>query len=79
MPTNMEVLNKTINVENVIHSRPDVAANYYVLEASQADAKAARAAFILKLIWEQVSGLNSSFSVETFFKPSSLAGSCWED
>lgn len=70
MPTNMDVLNKTINVESVIHSRPDVAANYYVLEASQADA---RAAFYPKIDLGAGFGLNS-FSVETLFKPSSLAG-----
>ncbi|ASE60204.1 TolC family protein [Chryseobacterium indologenes] len=73
MPTNMDVLNKNINVEAVIHSRPDVAANYYVLEASQADAKAARAAFYPKIDLGAGFGLNS-FSVETLFKPSSLAG-----
>ncbi|WP_326982667.1 efflux transporter outer membrane subunit [Chryseobacterium sp. MYb264] len=73
MPTNMEILNKNINVEKVIHSRPDVASNYYVLEASQADAKAARAAFYPKIDLGASFGLNS-FSAGTFFNPSSLAG-----
>ncbi|SHF29195.1 TolC family protein [Chryseobacterium vrystaatense] len=73
MPTNMEILNKTINVEGVIHSRPDVAAHYYVLEASQADAKAARAAFYPKIDIGASFGLNS-FSAGNFFNPASLAG-----
>lgn len=73
MPTNMEILNKDINIEAVIHSRPDVAANYYVLEASQADAKAARAAFYPKIDLGASFGLNA-FSAGTFFKPASLAG-----
>ncbi|AZA51476.1 efflux transporter outer membrane subunit [Chryseobacterium carnipullorum] len=73
MPTNMEVLNKMINVEAVIHSRPDVAANYYVLEASQADAKAARAAFYPKIDLGASFGLNA-FSAGNFFSPASLAG-----
>ncbi|WP_419868374.1 TolC family protein [Chryseobacterium sp. CT-SW4] len=72
MPTNMEVLNKPINIESVIHSRPDVASNYYVLEASQADAKVAKAAFYPRIDIGASVGLNS-FSAETFFKPTSLA------
>ncbi|WP_407478277.1 efflux transporter outer membrane subunit [Elizabethkingia meningoseptica] len=70
--SNMDILNKNINVESVIHSRPDVASNYYVLEASQADAKAAKAAFYPRIDLGVSVGLNS-FSAETFFKPSSLA------
>ncbi|WP_407483732.1 efflux transporter outer membrane subunit [Elizabethkingia meningoseptica] len=70
--SNMDILNKNINVESVIHSRPDVASNYYVLEASQADAKAAKAAFYPRIDLGANVGLNS-FSAETFFKPSSLA------
>ena len=70
--SNMDILNKNINVESVIHSRPDVASNYYVLEASQADAKAAKAAFYPRIDLGASVGLNS-FSAETFFKPSSLA------
>ena len=73
MPTNMEVLNKNINVSSVIHSRPDVASNYYVLEASQADAKAAKAAFYPKIDIGASLGLNS-FSTGTLFNPASLAG-----
>lgn len=73
LSTNMELLNRAIDVNTVIHSRPDVIATYYVLEASQADAKAARAAFYPKLDLSAGLGFNS-FSAETFFKPSSLAG-----
>jgi len=73
MPTNMEILNKNINVEAVIHSRPDVASNYYVLESSQADAKAAKAAFYPRIDLGAGFGLNA-FSAGTFFNPASLAG-----
>lgn len=73
MESNKKILSKEINIQNVIHARPDVAANYLVLEASHADAKAAKAAFYPKIGFDAQLGLNS-FSVETFFKPSSLAG-----
>lgn len=73
LPTNMDLLNRSIDVNQVINSRPDVIANYYVLEATQADAKAAKAAFYPRLDLGATIGLNS-FSAETFFKPSSLAG-----
>lgn len=73
LATNFDILNKTINVDAVIHSRPDVVSNYYSLQASQADAKAARAAFYPRIDLGASFGLNS-FSAETFFKPASLAG-----
>lgn len=68
----LDVLNQEISVETVVHSRPDVAETYYNFEASQANAKAARAAFFPKL---EISGnvAQNSFSAETFFKPASLA------
>lgn len=73
LATNFDILNKTINVDAVIHSRPDVVSNYYSLQASQADAKAAKAAFYPRIDLGASFGLNS-FSAETFFKPASLAG-----
>lgn len=72
MATNKEILNKTIDLQKVIHSRPDVAANYLVLEATHADAKAAKAAFYPKIGLDAELGFNS-FSAETFFRPTSLA------
>ena len=72
MTSNHEILNKSIDIQNVIHARPDVAANYLVLEATHADARAAKAAFYPRIGIEAQVGLNS-FSAETFFKPSSLA------
>lgn len=73
LPTNFEMLNKNINVDAVIHSRPDVVSNYYSLQASHADAKAARAAFYPRIDLGATFGLNS-FSAETLFRPASLAG-----
>ena len=73
MNANHDILSKDINIQNVINNRPDVAANYLVLEATNADAKAARAAFYPKIGIDAQVGFNS-FSAETFFKPSSLAG-----
>lgn len=73
MKSNKEILNQNINIQNIINSRPDVAANYFVLEATHADAKAAKAAFYPKIGIDAQVGLNS-FSAETFFRPSSLAG-----
>jgi len=72
MASNKEILNKTIDLQKVIHSRPDVAANYLVLEATHADAKAAKAAFYPKIGLDAELGFNS-FSAETFFRPTSLA------
>lgn len=73
LPTNFGILNSNINVDKVIHSRPDVTSNYYYLQASHADAKAARAAFYPKIDIGASFGMNS-FSAETLFKPASLAG-----
>lgn len=73
MESNKEILNQNINIQNIINSRPDVAANYLVLEATHADAKAAKAAFYPKIGIDAQVGFNS-FSAETFFRPSSLAG-----
>jgi multidrug efflux system outer membrane protein len=72
LPSNSDILNQSINVDAVIHSRPDVKSNYLMLEASQADAKAARAAFYPRLSLEAGIGYNS-FSTPTLFKPGSLA------
>lgn len=73
LPTNFEMLNKSIDVDHVIHRRPDVVSNYYALQASHADARAARASFFPKIDLGATFGLNS-FSAETLFKPASLAG-----
>lgn len=73
LPTNFEILNKKIDVSQLIHTRPDVASSYYMLEASHADARAARAAFYPRIDLGATFGLNS-FSAETLFKPASLAG-----
>ncbi len=73
LDTNYDILNKNIDVDAVIHSRPDVVSNYYTLQASHADAKAARAAFYPRIDVGATFGLNS-FSAETLFKPASLAG-----
>lgn len=72
LSSNTDILNQTINVDEVIHARPDVMSNYRMLEASQADAKAARAAFYPRLTLEGGIGYNS-FSAQTLFKPGSLA------
>ncbi|WP_082798736.1 TolC family protein [Chryseobacterium cucumeris] len=73
LTTNFNILNSNINVDKIIHSRPDVISNYYSLKASHADAKAARAAFYPKIDIGAGFGINS-FSAETLFKPASLAG-----
>lgn len=73
LSTNMELLARPLDVSAIIHTRPDVISNYYVLEASQADAKAARAAFYPKVDLAASFGLNS-FSAPTFFNASSLVG-----
>ncbi|MBS1571585.1 MAG: TolC family protein [Bacteroidetes bacterium] len=72
LPTQIGILNKEMNLSEIIHSRPDVAANYLVLEATQADAKAARAAFYPKINLDATIGLNS-FNAEMLLKPTSLA------
>ncbi|UYW02354.1 TolC family protein [Flavobacterium agricola] len=68
----LEILNQNIPAETVIHNRPDVAESFYNFEASQADSKAARAAFFPKIEISASIGQNS-FNTETFFKPASLA------
>ena len=73
LATNLTLLNKSMDVNSIIHSRPDVVSNYFVLEATQADAKAARAAFYPKIDLGAHVGLNS-FSVDKLFNPASLAG-----
>ncbi len=73
LATNLTLLNKSMDVNSIIHSRPDVISNYFVLEATQADAKAARAAFYPKIDLATHVGMNS-FSVDKLFNPASLAG-----
>ncbi|WP_100074792.1 TolC family protein [Chryseobacterium camelliae] len=73
LPTDFGILNSDLNVDAVIHSRPDVISNYYSLQASHADAKAARAAFYPKIDLGATFGLNA-FSAGTLFRPASLAG-----
>jgi multidrug efflux system outer membrane protein len=68
----LEVLNQKISVDSIIHKRPDVAEAYFELAASQADAKAARAAFFPTLNLGAYAGLNS-FSFSTFFNSESIA------
>ncbi|MBS1549864.1 MAG: TolC family protein [Bacteroidetes bacterium] len=72
LPTQVNVLNQELDVNNIIHSRPDVMANFLVLEATHADAKAARAAFYPRINVDATLGLNT-FNAEMLFKPSSLA------
>ena len=72
LSSNFEVLNTTIPVTDIIHSRPDVLANYYELEASRANAKAAKAAFYPRLQLEGSLGYNA-FSTPALFNPGSLA------
>lgn len=72
LPTQVSVLGQEMDVNAIIHSRPDVMSNYLVLEATHADAKAARAAFYPKLDLNASVGFNS-FNAEMLFKPSSLA------
>ncbi len=72
LASNLELLNKRYDVENIIHSRHDVLSKYYDLEASHANAKAARAAFYPKLGIDANIGLNS-FSTGTFFNVGSIA------
>ena len=68
----LAVLNQKIRVDSVIHKRPDVAEAYHELMASNADAKAARAAFFPTLNLGGYTGLNS-FSFSTFFDRGSFA------
>lgn len=52
--SNFEILDANIPATEIINSRPDVMAYYYELEASRADAKAAKAALYPRL---QIDGL----------------------
>lgn len=68
----LQILNQTMDVDSVIHQRPDVAESYYELLATNADARSARAAFFPKLQIGGGIGMNA-FSMQTFFNPGSLA------
>lgn len=68
----LAVLNQKISVDSIIHKRPDVAEAYHELRASNADAKAARAAFFPTLNLGGYAGFNS-FSFSTFFDNGSFA------
>lgn len=68
----LEVLNQKIGVDSIIHKRPDVAKAYFELLATNADAKAARAAFFPSVNLGAYGGLNS-FSFSTFFDSGSIA------
>lgn len=70
--TKFDILNSNIPVNDIINARPDVRANYYELEASRANAKAARAAFYPRLQIDGFLGYNA-FSSEMLFAPGSLA------
>ncbi|MEE6187316.1 TolC family protein [Niabella digestorum] len=60
------------HLEDLIHKRPDVQQAYYQLQASHADAKAARSAMLPRLELGGYWGLNS-FSAATFINPASMA------
>ena len=68
----LAVLNQKISVDSIIHKRPDVSKAYHELLATNADAKAARAAFFPTLNLGGYAGLNS-FSFSTFFDSGSFA------
>lgn len=72
LASNQSVLNYEINVNEVIHNRPDVKSDFLNLEASRADAKAVKAAFYPSLNLGGSIGYNA-FSAETLFNPKSLA------
>ncbi|WP_407404214.1 TolC family protein [Chryseobacterium sp.] len=72
LKSNIDLLNQSYDVETIIHSRHDVLSKYYELEASQANAKAAKAAFYPRLNIDAKVGLNS-FSSGTFFNVGSMA------
>lgn len=67
-----DILNSNIPVNDIINLRTDVKSNYYELEASRANAKAAKAAFYPRLQIDGFMGYNA-FSSETLFNPGSLA------
>ena len=68
----LKVLNQKISVDSIIHKRPDVSEAYFELRATNADAKAARAAFFPTLNLGGYVGMNS-FSLSTFFDSGSFA------
>jgi len=68
----LEVLNQKKSVDSIIHKRPDVSEAYHELRATNADAKAARAAFFPTLNLGGYAGFNS-FSFSTFFDNGSFA------
>lgn len=68
----LEVLNQQVNVDTIIHKRPDVKEAYYEFAATHADAKSARAAFFPRLTLGGYAGVNS-FSLPTFFDGGSVA------
>lgn len=72
LTSNRNVLNASIDVNEVIHSRPDVKVEFLNLEASKADSKAAKAAFYPRLTLDASLGYNA-FSTETLFNPASIA------
>nr|WP_297308665.1 TolC family protein [uncultured Flavobacterium sp.] len=72
LASNRSVLNSEVNVNEVIHNRPDVKSDFLNLEASRADAKAAKAAFYPSLNLGGSIGYNA-FSAETWLNPKSLA------
>ncbi|MCO5260648.1 MAG: TolC family protein [Crocinitomicaceae bacterium] len=72
LTNHIELLNQKMDVDSVIHHRPDVAESYFELQATNADARSARAAFFPKLQLGGSFGLNS-FSIATFFNPGSIA------
>jgi len=66
------LLNQKLPVDSIIHNRPDVRQSYFELVATNADAKAARAAFFPKLEIGAYAAFNA-FSFSTLFNPGSLA------
>lgn len=68
----LEVLNQQVNIDTIIHKRPDVKEAYFEFTATHADAKSARAAFFPKLTLGGYAGVNS-FSMPTLFNTGSLA------
>lgn len=68
----LEVLNQQVNIDTIIHKRPDVKEAYLEFSATHADAKSARAAFFPKLTLGGYAGVNS-FSMPTLFNTGSLA------
>lgn len=68
----IEVLNQKVNVDTIIHKRPDVREAFFEFAATHADAKSARAAFFPRLTLGGYAGVNS-FSLPTVFDAGSVA------